>query len=245
MAVKAILSDNQLKLLRLLGKEKLISKNFYLTGGTALAQYYLKHRLSEDLDFFSEAEFNPKDIAIELKKIQKEAGIKRVDFQQSFNRNLFFLELKNDVIKTEFTYFPFPPVIARSLKATEAIPSYGSANKEIAALPTAARNDNALLVDTLMDIAVNKIFTIYQNPRSRDFIDLYFIIQKTGWKIIDLVKKAKIKFDWHVDPLQLGSQFMRVNELKDYPRMIKKLDHKKWQGFFIKEAKKLGSEIIV
>ncbi|MFH1233514.1 MAG: nucleotidyl transferase AbiEii/AbiGii toxin family protein [Patescibacteria group bacterium] len=26
--------------------------NFYLTGGTALAEFYLHHRLSEDLIFF-------------------------------------------------------------------------------------------------------------------------------------------------------------------------------------------------
>jgi predicted nucleotidyltransferase component of viral defense system len=34
---------------------------FYLTGGTALAAYYLRHRLSEDLDFFAEKEFELKN----------------------------------------------------------------------------------------------------------------------------------------------------------------------------------------
>ena len=32
-------------------------------------------------------------------------------------------------------------------------------------------------IDSLIDIATNKIFTIYQNPRSRDFIDLYLILK--------------------------------------------------------------------
>ena len=110
MAGKTILSKNQIKILNLLGQETAVAKNFYLTGGTALAEFYLQHRLSEDLDFFSETEFNPQDISVILKKITKNAGIKKIDFQQSFNRNLFFLELKNDVIKTEFTYFPFPEI---------------------------------------------------------------------------------------------------------------------------------------
>ena len=40
-----------------------ISKNpffndFYFTGGTALSAFYLKHRYSEDLDFFSENKFD-------------------------------------------------------------------------------------------------------------------------------------------------------------------------------------------
>jgi len=54
MAVGIILSVNQQKLLQLIGKDKIICDNFYLTGGMALAEFYLHHRFSEDLDFFSE-----------------------------------------------------------------------------------------------------------------------------------------------------------------------------------------------
>ena len=32
------------------------ANNFYLTGGTALAAFYLQHRLSEDLDIFTREE---------------------------------------------------------------------------------------------------------------------------------------------------------------------------------------------
>lgn len=213
-----ILSQNQSKILRLLGNEPGIAQNFYLTGGTALAEFYLQHRLSEDLDFFSEIEFNPQDISVILKKISKQAGIKKIDFEQSFNRNLFFLKLADGVIKTEFTYFPFQEIEKRE-------------------------KHGGILIDSLVDIAVNKVFTIYQKPRARDFIDLYLIIQKTGWTIGNLVKKARIKFDWHIDPVQLGAQFMTVTEVKDYPRMLKEIDGKKWQDFFIKETKKLGKDI--
>lgn len=218
MAQKTILSANQVKLLHLLSGQQMITGNFYLGGGTALAEYYLMHRFSEDLDFFSENEFSLQDISVILKKISKQAGIKEIDFQQSFNRNLFFLKLKAEIIKTEFTYYPFPAIEKR-------------------------KKYNGIYVDGLLDIAVNKIFTIYQKPRSRDFIDLYLIIQQTGWSIQSLAKKAKIKFDWHIDPVQLGSQFMLATEVKDYPRMIKKIEHKLWQEFFVNEAKKLGKDI--
>jgi len=50
----SILSVNQKNILLLLSKEQVISHNFYLSGGTALAEFYLQHRWSEDLDFFSE-----------------------------------------------------------------------------------------------------------------------------------------------------------------------------------------------
>ncbi|HBV57769.1 MAG TPA: hypothetical protein DEB73_00640 [Candidatus Magasanikbacteria bacterium] len=219
MAAWKILSLNQQKLLSIISREKKLCNFFYLTGGTALSEYYLHHRLSEDLDFFAEKEFDPQAIFVFWKKAQKEIGIKKIDFQQSFNRNLFFLRIGQEIIKTEFTYFPFPRIETK---------------KKI----------GDLAVDSLLDIAVNKLFTIYQNPRSRDFIDLFFILKKENWSIADLIKKAKIKFDWHVDAMQLGTQFLQATVVRDYPRMIKKIDHQIWQEFFLKEAKRLKSEIL-
>jgi predicted nucleotidyltransferase component of viral defense system len=228
--MQSILSENQKNILQLLGNEKSIADHFYFGGGTALAEFYLQHRLSEDLDFFSEHEFEPQDISIVLKKIKKSAGIVNVEYIQSFNRSLFFLKLKQDasyqktaqqeMVKTEFTYFPFPR-IEKKMKTDE------------------------LYVDSLLDIAVNKIFTIYQKPRSRDFIDLYCILQKEkSWTLDDLVKKAQIKFDNHLDPIQLGTQYLKVQELKDYPKMIITIDERVWQNFFLTAAKKLKDSII-
>jgi len=216
---KTILSDNQIKILRAISNDDEICKSFYLTGGTSLSEYYLQHRLSEDLDFFSEKDFDIQAINVFFAKNKKKFGIQKIDFQKSFNRNLIFLYLKNDIIKTEFTYFPFPR-IEKKIKI------------------------NKLFVDSLEDIAVNKLFTIYQKPRSRDFIDLYLIIKKTGWGINNLIKKAKIKFDWHIDYLQLGSQFILAETIKDYPRMILKLKNKEWQKFFIDQAKSFSGKII-
>ncbi|MBI2436926.1 MAG: nucleotidyl transferase AbiEii/AbiGii toxin family protein [Candidatus Magasanikbacteria bacterium] len=220
MAIKMILSKNQQKLLKIIGDNKNICQYFYLTGGTALAEFYLHHRLSEDLDFFSEEEIDPQIMFAFLKSIQKSAGIKKIDSQQSFNRNLFFLYLQDgDVIKTEFTYFPFPRIEKKNKMGN-------------------------LFVDSMLDIAVNKVFTIYQKSRSRDFIDLYLILQAKKWTIANLVKKAKIKFDWHVDPLQLAGQFLHAEKVKDYPRMIKTLKPEVWSDFFEHEAKKLEKQII-
>jgi hypothetical protein len=103
---------------------------------------------------------------------------------------------------------------------------------------------NGVKVDSLLDIAVNKVFTIYQKPRSRDFIDLYLIIKKTGWKMVDLIKKARVKFDYHIDLLQLGSQFIRATELEDFPKMLIKLPNSVWQKFFLDEAMKFSSNIL-
>lgn len=55
--------------------------------------------------------------------------------------------------------------------------------------------------------------------------------------------KAKAKFDWHIDPIQLGSRLLMAAEMTDYPRMLKEIDHREWKNFFVKEAKKLKKEI--
>lgn len=221
MPQKSILSDNQKNILSIISQDEVICDNFYLTGGTVLSEFYLCHRLSEDLDFFSENEFNPQDISVFWAKIKSRAKIKLIEYQQSFNRHLFFLNLADkDRIKTEFTYFPFTRIEKKE--------KFGN-----------------LYIDSLLDIAVNKVFTIYQKPRSRDFIDLYYILDKyKELTLNDLIKKAQIKFDNYIDPIQLGAQYLKASELKDFPRMLIKTEDKIWQNFFINEAKKLSNQVI-
>ena len=217
----SILSPNQRNILDLISKDGMIGRSFYLTGGTALAEFYLDHRLSEDLDFFSEKEFDPQSISTFFAKIKKNANIKTVSIEQSFNRSLFFLSLEDEkCIKTEFTHFPFPQI---------------EKGKRI----------NEMNIDSLVDIAVNKVFTIYQNPRLRDFIDLFCILEKEKeWTISNLVEKVRIKFDHHIDPIQLSAQFVKVEMLKDYPKMIKNIPEKIWQDFFMSQAGALSKSQI-
>ena len=58
---KTILTPNQCNFLELASQRPEITKHYYLTGGTALAEFYLRHRLSEDIDLFIEShEVDPK-----------------------------------------------------------------------------------------------------------------------------------------------------------------------------------------
>lgn len=192
-----ILTPLQRRFIRLFAADKTLQKQFYLTGGTALAAYYLKHRYSEDLDFFS---------------------YESVDMQ-SYNRNIFFLHAKKEILKTEFTYFPFEQV------------------------ETPLRKDG-VAVDSLVDLAVNKAFTISQNPRARDFIDLYFILARNRkYTFEKLLKLARAKFDAQIDPLQLGTQLLKAKNIQDIPRMANKIDHSVWRNYFVGKAKSLSKEI--
>ena len=162
-----ILTKTQKLFLELFAKTPL-SQKFYLSGGTALTEFYIPYRYSEDLDFFSDQEIQIDEVIAFISSIKKQLGFTSFDFNTSFNRNLIFLHFPKDELKLEFTYYPFAQL-------------------------NTPKEEFGIKIDSIEDIAINKLFTIYQNPRSRDFIDLYMIIYKYGFSVGDLVKKAKIK----------------------------------------------------
>lgn len=217
--MKNILNRHQLGLLQGLVLEPVFNSKFYLSGGTALAQYYLHHRYSEDLDFFCEEEVDTLWLTTTASVLKTKTGASKFDFEQSFNRNLVYFSYGKEVVKTEFTFYPFTkienPLIAGGLK-----------------------------VDSLVDIAVNKFFTIYQKPSGRHFIDLYLILKtgKVAWE--DLTKLARIKFDTAIDPLQLGSQLVTAESISDLPRMIVPLQEKQWRQYFTEKASALRSSVL-
>lgn len=214
-----ILSPNQKKFLGISSESEFVTKNFYLTGGTALAEFYLKHRYSEDLDFFSEKEIDVEAVTIFVSSIKNQLKFEKFELQQSFNRNIYFLDLKEDQLKVEFTYFPFERIEKGS--------KFGE-----------------LEVDSKLDIAANKVFSIYQNPRVRDYIDLYFLVKTEKYELNKIIEFSNAKFDWHIDYLKLGTQFNLCLEAKDYPRMIKDIPPEEWQNFFVNYAKNLEQKIV-
>ena len=214
---RSILDKNQKAILTTLSRNDVFSSNFYLSGGTALSEFYLHHRLSEDLDFFSQDEVNPGWLNTVSIKIAREIGAKR-DIQTSFNRNLIYFQMNKNVVKTEFTYYPFPQIEKPVLS-------------------------NGLKVDSLIDIAVNKFFTIYQKPTARHFIDLYLIMTTKNHELEELEKLARIKFDSVIDPIQLGSQLIKAESVSDLPKMLIKLPEKAWRTYFLQLASSLKNQI--
>ncbi|NCO24944.1 MAG: hypothetical protein COW72_00790 [Candidatus Nealsonbacteria bacterium CG18_big_fil_WC_8_21_14_2_50_37_10] len=214
-----ILTKEQKFFLDLVSQEKYLCKKFYFTGGTPLCAFYLHHRISEDIDLFSEKEINLLPIKAFIGKIQKKLKLKKVDYRQFLGLYTFQLFFSNkEILKIDFNYYPFPRI------------EKGIKYKNIE-------------VDSVYDIAVNKVHTIFMKPRARDFIDIYFIIKEKGYNFDDLLMKAKAKFDWHIDPIQLGSRLLVAAEATDYPRMLKEIDHHQWKEFFVEEAKKLKKKI--
>jgi len=217
--MEPILTEQQKLALKLIANTHL-ANHFYFSGGTALSHYYLQHRYSEDLDFFSLDEFDPQSISTVLKSLQNKLGFDSFDYQNSFNRNLFFLRFKdNYILKLEFTFYPFQQV-------------------------EHPKRVGGILVDSVTDIATNKLFTIAQKPRGRDYFDLYHILKKNDFSIEDLRMKAKLKFDWHVDPLQLASRLFEVDTHLDDPIIVGNFNKKDMINYFQEIAGKMKNEVL-
>ncbi len=222
---KTILTAKQLDFLELTQAQTSISKNFYLTGGTALAEFYFKHRLSEDIDLFSQQEVNPKSIEPFLQNISIQLGISKIIKQNYLGLYTYKLEYKDgDTLKVDFSYYPFPTI--------EKGIYFGN-----------------LEVSSIYDIAVNKIHTIAMRTRVRDYIDVYFILKKSELPMQQYLEKlrmdSKAKFDWPLEVKNLIAAFLKVKDLdqKDFPIMLVPFDKKDMENFFIDLAKSLKGEI--
>ncbi|MDP2638792.1 MAG: nucleotidyl transferase AbiEii/AbiGii toxin family protein [Candidatus Azambacteria bacterium] len=219
MEQKTILNPIQRKFLDLVIKEPYILKHYYWTGGTVLAEIYLHHRKSEDIDLFSENEVNVEAVSNFVGAIAKKLGANDITSQRFLGLYSFTFHLSKTSLKVDFNYYPFPRI-------------------------NLGQKWQHLAIDSLEDIAVNKVHTIFMKPRSRDFVDLYFILKDKNMFSLDrLINLAKAKFDWHIEPVQLGENFAKVIMVKDLPNMLVPLNQKAMEKFFLDLAKSLKKEI--
>ena len=198
-------------------KDQHLVKTFYLTGGTALSACYLDHRNSEDIDLFSEKPFDEIFVIAAMKNIVTALKV-RSKLSKILGRLRYDLSFPDDAfLKIDFVHYDFSHIE----------PVHTLEN---------------ISVDSMGDIAVNKLLSISQRTASKDFVDLYFLLKKyTLW---DLQHGVEHKFKLEIEPLYLSSLFAKAGEFTDLPVMKKPLSLETLKTFFLAEAKKLASKFI-
>jgi len=141
---------------------------FYLNGGTALSAFYLHHRLSEDLDFFTEEDVEAEPILTFLRSLPQVQGLK---IERKFDRKIFLISyLGGDQLRAEFTKYPFRTI--NPFKTVEGIQ-----------------------VDSKLDILVNKLMALTDRKDIKDYVDIYFVIKACPELSIDeMIEKTEQKF---------------------------------------------------
>jgi predicted nucleotidyltransferase component of viral defense system len=213
-----ILTPFQQQLLRTIGQTE-IAENFYLTGGTALAAFFLHHRFSEDLDFFSP---DPNAVRLIQGPLRDVAGRldATIEFSRTFNTfvECFVTSLDGERVKLDFAQdTPF------RLSPTTFDARYG------------------LQIDSAIDIASNKLAALFGRAAAKDFVDVFFIHHEM-LAFAELLRQAREK---HVgmDDYWLSISLRRVTTIDLLPRMIKPVQLATLQAFFLGLANDLMSGV--
>lgn len=212
-----VITPEQQILLDEFKKDSFLTSHFYFTGGTALSLYYLQHRESIDLDFFSESAFDPQVILTKINSWRDKFNLS-VDYVPVENTYIFNLHFPNKaIVKVDFALYPYKR------------------------LEKGKTMDN-ITVDSILDIAVNKLLTVEQRSEVKDFVDLYFLLQKfTVW---DLIEGVKAKFKVSIDPFIIGTDFLKIDSFDYLPTMVKPLTLKALRSFFRQKAKNIGGRSV-
>jgi len=146
---KTIVPKYGMTLARLL-QSNVLPDQSYLAGGTAV-YLYLMHRLSMDLDFFTNTQFTAEIFLAKMKRDFDEVVV------ESMEQDTLILFVSPEKIKFSLFHYPYPLLFP----------------------PVAMPIDEGLTcpLASLRDIAAMKAVAINQRGSLKDFIDLFHILQ--------------------------------------------------------------------
>lgn len=191
MTDKEILTPLQRRVLEFLFSDPWFRRYFYLTGGTALSAFYLEHRYSDDLDLFThEKDLGP--VQALFQELSSKEGLQTIQRQKapSFLRYEVSGELQVDIVADVEFRVGSPELISN------------------------------FMVDSVKNIAVNKVTAILGRFDPKDFVDLYLLLSEKGFDIFELLELGKHK-DAGLDLFVWSSLLESAERISILPRMIR------------------------
>lgn len=196
-----------------------IGETFILTGGTALSAFYLQHRFSEDLDFFTSDEAA---ITLVRPALERSAGVlgARVEYSRVYAT---FLDCRifrpdGDSVRVDF-----------------------AVDQPYRLEPPASHPEYGIRVDGSLDIACNKLSALFDRHEPKDFVDVFFVDREL-YPFRDLLASARLK---HIgmDAFWLAQSLKKAEGVSVLPRMLKPLGLEEMKEFFLGWAEKLIDEL--
>ncbi len=190
-----------------------VGQQFFLTGGTALAAFYLYHRLSTDLDLFTVDDEAFGRLEPELGRLGRElhCTVSTTVSTPAFHQVVLTAEdgarLKVDLVRDIDAQFGEHPQAA------------------------------GMIIDSLLNIAVNKVTAIFGRTDVKDFVDLYFLLAR-GYDLEELFELAREK-DAGFTPFFFAGMLRQIHKVKDLPVMLKPIDLETLVAFYDNLADRL------
>ncbi|MEW6607178.1 MAG: nucleotidyl transferase AbiEii/AbiGii toxin family protein [bacterium] len=147
-----------------------MAEQFYFGGGSALAMFDLKHRLSVDLDFFSVEKISPEALEYAKNIIIQTFPEVSISYHKHYDRHIFTLTFEDNThLELEFVRYP-----ARRF--------YPSKHKI-----------GQMEVEHSGDIFLDKLATIAMRNEIKDFVDIVAYIEKYGVAWDETIRLAEQK----------------------------------------------------
>ena len=175
---------------------------FYLTGGTALSEYYLGHRLSFDLDLFTSETELILPISFQIQELCAASNLGLSVTRRFTSFVEFVINRGDESLKVDLALdspFRFAPPVD---------------------------SDLGVLVNNFQDLQADKLLAYYGRAEPRDAVDLYFILQQTS--IDELLEQAKQKdpgFDLYWFAIALNRAESFPNEIEHWPVKMLQIVH--------------------
>ena len=183
-------------------------------GGAALAALDLHHRRSEDLDFFLSRELEMSEVA----RVAASLALRSTKTELEVvgpRTSIVLVKGAKYIGRIDFAFYPFEPVAKR-------------------------RRWRDLTVESLEDMAVNKLQAVLTRYQPRDFVDLYFLLREGPLRDLDaLLSLVRAKFDVGPHRLGLAGRLLLVHDIRELPRMIRPVGLKQLIVFFEKLSRTL------
>jgi len=208
----------QLMVLQTLFDGSLRNRDYFFTGGTALSEFYLQHRYSDDLDIFTRVKRDMRTDYTEVKRVLEDKGLEVFSEREGDEFVRFFVRETGDLEK--------------GLKVELC--------RDVGAQMSPPILVEGVIVDSFEDIAVNKVCAIFGRTEIKDFVDLFFILRDSKFSLDYLVGRAKEKeaaFDTEDGALEFATKLLGVKDLQLHNiRMVKSLDINDFQSSLAPEA---------
>lgn len=204
--------ENLKKILIQILKCKILPQESYLAGGTALYLYF-RRRISIDLDFFTSKSFKSESLVFKMREC-----FDRVDVEIMEKESLI-LFLSGEKIKFSLFYFPYQLLSDMVLFEV---------SKGIIC-PLAS----------FEDIEAMKAISLAQRGSAKDFLDLYYLLQRTQHTFEDVAihvqKKYHLekKYDYHLKTAMVyfddAEKEINTILLADQSERIRRVSQKEWK----------------
>lgn len=209
-----ILYPHQIKLLSLFFLTP-FAKPFFLTGGTTLSAFYLAHRESQDLDFFSLQPFDTLALRTTIQEIANKTDSVMTMHIRSQTYNEIFLENKKEGWMQKIDIVQEQPKHFGEIIYLDNIP-----------------------VDSLINITTNKILTVFGRLEPKDYIDLFVIFTQTKLSFDEMFELAKQK-DTGLSEFYFANIIRDADKFETLPKMKIPFDKKAFLQFYKDLSRKL------